>query len=587
MKRLLLLFFLVGASGLAQTPDLTVQLFSRFDVASARVIPTASTTISGCGGTKQVVAAPLELTIRSGQLVVAGRPCTGQVKLFGHFQVEFGANESRSWNGSVRIRVRGGRLQFTTRTSLEDYTAAAVEGETAGDMPDESLKAMAVVARTFAVHFRGRHTTSGYDLCDDTHCQNLRGDVKARVRAAVKATRGELLWHNGSPAASYYHRDCGGHTEDAASLWPSERAPYLVGHDDPYCKRVTAGWQSALSRADIDRALLAAGLKVPAGWEHVEITRHTASGRAAELRLTATSGQSSAVSASSFRFALGRTLGWMTLKSDFYEITATERGFVFRGRGVGHGVGLCQLGAAEMARSGSSYREILAFYYPGTTVSVAASGERWKTLARGRISLLYLSPEGSRETLQAAEDALHYAEERTGLRLADHIELRRYPTVAMFRDATGEPGWVAARARGGVIHMQPLAPRASGRVLRHELLHLLLAQVAGSKAPLWLQEGLALYFEGARGQGAPCRFRTRAELERAIAGRDPQMRAAYEEAAALVALLMARHGKAQVMDWLARGLPAALAGALDPVCDKLSEHAAGGKPAQNNQQVRP
>ncbi len=560
MKRLLLLLFLLMAAAAAQTSDLTVQLFSRFDVSAAKLVPSAGARLSGCGSTERAVTSPVELSIRAGELTVDGQPCSGGAKVTGGFRVEFSAGEARPWSGTVRVRARKGRLQFLTLMSLEDYTAAAVEGETAAEMPDEALKAMAVVARTFAVHFRSRHAAAGYDLCDDTHCQNLHHSVSRRVRAAVAATRGELLWHNGSPAAPYYHRDCGGHTEDAASLWPSERAPYLVSQDDPYCKRVTTPWRVEISRADIDRALLAAGLKAPAGWERLEVTRRTASGRAAELRLATRDGRSAAVSASSFRFALGRTLGWMTLKSDFYQVSASGGGFVFRGRGVGHGVGLCQLGAAEMAHSGMSYRQILAFYYPGTTVSVAASGEDWKTLAGARISLLYLSPAGSQETLQAAEAALRFAEQQTGLRLAQPIDLKRYPSVAMFRDATGEPGWVAARTRGSTIHLQPLTLQATGRVLRHEFLHLLLEQAAGNKAPLWLREGLALYFEGARGEGAPCRFRTLAELEKAISARDPQMKAAYDEAAALLAHLMARHGRTAVMDWLARGLPAGVAG---------------------------
>ena len=66
---------------------------------------------------------------------------------------------------------------------------------------------------------------------------------------------------------------------------------------------------------------------------------------------------------------VGRALGWNVLKSSRFEVTRAGSDFVFRGRGFGHGLGLCQVGAHEMARRGLPYRRILEHYFPGTTVS--------------------------------------------------------------------------------------------------------------------------------------------------------------------------------------------------------------------------
>src|SRR5262249_16501358 len=83
------------------------------------------------------------------------------------------------------------------------------------------------------------------------------------------------------------------------------------------------------------------------------------------------------ISASSLRFAIGRTLGWNQVRSDLYEVETFADSVIFSGRGAGHGVGLCQAGAEEMAKEGKTYRQILAFYYPGAALGQTAAGLAW------------------------------------------------------------------------------------------------------------------------------------------------------------------------------------------------------------------
>src|ERR1019366_10755748 len=103
----------------------------------------------------------------------------------------------------------------TVEMPLERYVAEVLAGESSTFQSEEALKAMAIAARTYAVHFRGRHAAEGYDLCATTHCQRLQAEgVTARLEAIAEQTAGTMLWFEGMPALACYSRDCGGTTED-------------------------------------------------------------------------------------------------------------------------------------------------------------------------------------------------------------------------------------------------------------------------------------------------------------------------------------------------------------------------------------
>ena len=102
-----------------------------------------------------------------------------------------------------------------------------------------------------------------------------------------------------------------------------------------------------------------------------------------------------------FRSAVGRHIGWDRLKSNLYDVSDHGDRIVFHGRGSGHGVGLCQVGAEVMGEEGHSYREILSFYYPGTRLGVAAQGTPWQQLANEDIELLTTRPDRDRSLLAA------------------------------------------------------------------------------------------------------------------------------------------------------------------------------------------
>jgi len=268
------------------------------------------------------------------------------------------------------------------------------------------------------------------------------------------------------------------------------------------------------------KALRDSKLQTPPQIRQVRVVERTASGRARVLLLEGGTGGAIRISAGAFRFAVGRELGWNWLRSDWFDVQGTA----FQGRGEGHGVGVCQRGADQMGQQGRGYREILAFYYPGTVTGLTGRGLSWTRLAGETIALMTTRPEADRPLLELAERELRAATERTNLPAPMRIEIRVYPDVETFRNATGEPGSVAAYTVGYRIQMQP--PATPRQTLRHELLHVLLETQSRAALPLWFREGLAGYLDGS---GA------------ATSGR--------------VAALVHRYGESTVLGWLKTGLP--------------------------------
>lgn len=451
-----------------------------------------------------------------------------------------------------KVRVGGATMQLP----LERYVAAVLAGESSVFRSDEALKAMAVAARTYAVRLRGRHAAEGYDFCATTHCQHV--DLAAltpRLEAVAQQTAGQLLWFEGKPAFACYTRDCGGRSEDAAAVWPEEAAPYLKSHDDPYCVRAGgSAWQWNADPRQVWEALGRALLTAPHRLEHIEIESATPSGRARTLVLEG-AGERVRIAAGSFRLAMGREVGWNTVRSDRYRVRSAGGRLVLDGTGSGHGVGLCQRGADQMVSDGRTWREILAFYYPGTEAGLTARGIAWQRIGGENVSLLTTHPEADGAVLAAAERQLRAATQRTNLAAPGKIEIRIYPDLDSFRNATGEPGWVAAHTENRRIDLQPaelLRSRgALDSTLRHELLHVLVEAHAARGLPLWFREGLIGYLEdSAAGSARPP---ADADLRQTAAA--DRARQAYRDAAGAVADLAHRYGEATLFGWLKTGLP--------------------------------
>jgi stage II sporulation protein D len=372
--------------------------------------------------------------------------------------------------------------------AVEDYVARVVAAEGAAGAPAAASQALAVAVRTFAQAHRARHASEGYDLCDTTHCQVLRPATTAS-RAAASATAGRILTFGDRPAAVYYSASCGGHTERPSRVWAgASDPPFLPAQADPACG-AGVPWTSTIVAADIERALRAAGLRGTL-LRSLRVVERSASGRV--TRLQADGFTPATIDGESFRLALGRTAGWQWLKSTLFDIRREARGYTFIGRGFGHGVGMCVDGAGCRAAAGATAEEILAFYYPGTSLRAGTTTAIDIQLA--------LPPQEERErqliTSLARSTAIAIAA-RAGVAPPPSLRITVHPSPDAFRRATRQPWWVGGTTRGSSIDLLPVSTlRMRGlleRTVRHEIAHVVVDQ-ALTGAPLWVREGAAAYF---------------------------------------------------------------------------------------------
>lgn len=486
--------------------------------------------------------------------------------LAGKYQLRPNVGPNFTTGNPSHIKSENGHLLVTVALPLEEYVAAVLEAESGGFENTEAQKAMAVAARTYALRFLGQHAKDGFDFCDTTHCQVFGWKAApASVRSAVDATKGETLRYAGKLAETYYHQNCGGTTAAAAEVWPNVSQPYLASHADRFC--VTRGallWETTLRVQEIDRALRSSSVITPTGWRRLLIAERTASGRAQRLKFEGGTSGSPFMSASTFRFAVNRALGWDKIRSSFFALRS-EGGdaIIFSGRGSGHGVGLCQAGAEEMAREGKNYRDILGFYYPGTQILAAESSQRtqWQTRRADRVELLSTQPNDDARVLAIAARILNADENQIGWRAKEPVRLQIYPTLDAYRNSTGQPGWVAASTRGRTIRLQPLKELQKRGILestlRHEVLHVLVEAKAAPNTPLWFREGIVLVISNDSAQGPETPELTDDQIEAVLrhpANRE-EVQKAYAAAASRVSVLMQHYGKESVLGWLSAGIP--------------------------------
>jgi stage II sporulation protein D len=515
-----------------------------------------------CPGCPKNSATLLSLQAAGSELRVRDAGVIREIFISGAIRIEASGHPPIAANFPLQIQASSGHLLLTAAIPVEDYVAAVLAGESGDFRNDESLKAMAVMVRTYATRFRGQHAGEGFDFCDTTHCQvpSWNG-ISSRVSAAADFTRGEILLFQGAAVSAFYHQNCGGTIAASSEAWPSVAEPYLRTHPDPYCATASPlKWESSLSVADLDAALRTSGLSTPAGWTAIEIISRSGSGRAQRLRIKGGTSPDALISASSFRFAVDRALGWNKIRSDLYDLRNDGDHILFSGRGSGHGVGLCQAGAEEMARQGKDYRQILDFYFPGTHLS-KASADDWQKRTSERFELISTAPEEDSALLPDAEKILKENEAAVGWRLSFRARLQVFPTLDRYRDVTGQPGWVAATTLGQTVRLQPLAQLRKRSILestlRHEFFHLLIESRARSNAPLWFREGLVLYLSEPDKRESPPATLTGEQIEEILRnpGNREKLEKAYAAARARLAFLIQQNGKRTVLDWLSSGIP--------------------------------
>ena len=455
---------------------------------------------------------------------------------------------------NAQIHPVGGGLQVITQVDLESYVSGVLRGEASIIQASAARRAMAILARTWALRSHGRHHADGFDFCSLTHCQVFRFPSEDRNAAddldpAAKATRGQVLEYHGELADPYFTASCGGMTEAAGNLWPDRAQPYLISLRDPYCSGSSHGiWSQVISSASLQQ-VLKDSLRLPITGPLTELVveKRDDSGRAILLRAIA--GEAWNIDANEFRYAVDRRLGWQQVKSNLYSIERQGDAWAFSGHGLGHGVGLCQAGAEQMARMGSSTEHILSTYFPGTETAANPPVDADPIASSEHFELIYFSSQEPwvKQTLDTLERWRRELGAHAEI-LPPRVRVRAWNSVADFMRATGEPGWIAAASDGRSIALQPLEllgrKHILSQTLRHELTHLVVHRLAAKGIPRWFEEGMVLYLTGERIDSPPGASNLGRGLEAAITKprSEAEMKEAYSQALERVRQVARRQG---------------------------------------------
>ena len=395
----------------------------------------------------------------------------------------------------------------TQRMSLEDYVLHVVANEASVEDQTEALKALAIAARTYALKNLGRHKEQGYDFCSTTHCQRFESVVsRPALAAAVKETAGMVLHDDKNQIIdAYFSASCGGTTANLKSLWGNEAPAYLRGVSDDYCNTGPHyRWTDVIDSAQLANALRSdPRTDVGQNIRALSVAHYDQTGRAELISIAGDRRRT--INGWEFKLIVGRALGWNVLKSSRFNVSRSGSQFVFRGGGFGHGLGLCQEGSHVMAQRGQSHQQILAHYFPGTSldeyhVDVTTRGS-------SHFRVVYPQTLDTRDVeyvlglLESTRGELLRRVSAAGIQPRfPNLEIVINETTGDFVGRTRMPAWAAAATRRNTVELQPLKLLKQRRILettvRHELVHVLIDAIGGGQTPRWLTEGMAVYVAG-------------------------------------------------------------------------------------------
>jgi stage II sporulation protein D len=398
----------------------------------------------------------------------------------------------------------GGRI---TRIPLEVYVARVLAGEGEPNAPDAARQALAVAIRTYTLVQMGRHRREGFDLCDTVHCQVMRASNDNSRRAAI-ATAHRVLMVNGAPAEVFYSASCGGRSEGAAQVWPGATFPYMqvVRNDDVHEDDVP--WTLDLTIDELRLALSRAGFG-GGPLRSIEIDGVNPSGRVERLRVSGM--RPDEITGPAFRDALGTT----RIRSTAFALMRQGNVVRFTGRGYGHGVGMCVIGAGRRARRGESVEAILAQYYPNLQLTdLASASVSPKPIAPPPVEVsasgvVVAVPRDSKVSARDLERITVNARESLTRALGTQavpVTVELHNTLDQFRLEVRRPWWVSAAVTGSTIDLAPAAlleQREGIEVtLRTAMAELLMSSTLADR-PAWVRIGGARYFASASRPPAP------------------------------------------------------------------------------------
>jgi stage II sporulation protein D len=273
-------------------------------------------------------------------------------------RINEGRSLLRDYRGDLKCFSDMKTLLLINDCDIEEYIAGVVRAEGGSGQYEEYFKTQAVIARTYTYKYYNKHLVDRYNLCDDTHCQTFAGLVRDTIIInAVRQTRGQVIVSSDSTLInSAFHSNCGGETSPSEYAWVTSQ-PYLVRVVDPYCTSSrNAHWEKTISLGawtDLMKKNGYSGIfNDPSVFNFSQVKR-------VPDYLTG-----------SFSVPMSTIRAELDLRSAFFSVSVSPTGdsVIIKGKGYGHGVGLCQEGAMVMASRGMNYADIVNFYYSGVRI---------------------------------------------------------------------------------------------------------------------------------------------------------------------------------------------------------------------------
>jgi stage II sporulation protein D len=377
-RAVLVAALILAGAGIVLPPPAVSDAAQRIRVALEAAHHEVTVTSSGpmrvtAEGWTATLSGSVRVQLGGGRLIVNDRKVTPPVRVVG--ASAYLTVDGTPVRGDLVLTVRDRHVFVINEVGLEDYVRSVVPSEVPSDWPVEALKVQAILARTYALYQKAERGGNHFDV-DATVQSQVYGGIPSedgRTSRAAEATAGRVVRFGGQLAFTPYHSTSAGPTEDAMEVWGVDLS-YLKGVDCSFdTESPAAKWTRRVSLDEIEAALGQAGYRVgPIG--SITPLRRNRSGRVSAVRLVHAGGALILKGED-----LRRIIGYRRLPSMRFDVTAfavdaqTQRVEAwFEGGGWGHGVGLCQWGMKALAERGWTADQIIAYYYPGTTVDVIA-----------------------------------------------------------------------------------------------------------------------------------------------------------------------------------------------------------------------